>query len=116
MLKEAPAAESGSGVREERVCRCAACSHELALLRERIEVEGAASRRFVNPEGIEFEIAAFRDAPGCSAIGERSAYWSWFAGYDWQVALCGRCAGHVGWNFTGPSGRFFGLILERIQL
>jgi hypothetical protein len=120
VLKEAPSpsssTESGGAVREERVCRCAACGHQLALLRDRIDVEGAASRRFVNPEGVEYEIAGFRDAPGCSLIGERSAYWSWFAGYDWQVALCGRCGRHVGWSFTGAAARFFGLIVERIAL
>jgi len=74
MLKEAPVAESGGAVREERVCRCAACGHELALLRDRVDIEGAPTRRFVNPEGMEYEIAAFRDAPGCSRFGERVAY------------------------------------------
>ena len=103
-------------MREERVCRCAACSHQLALISERIDVEGASTRKFVNPEGVEYEIAAFRDAPGCSLIGEHSSYWIWFAGYAWQVALCGRCGQHVGWSFTGGSSPFFGLIVERIDL
>jgi hypothetical protein len=116
VLKEAPATEAGGAVREERVCRCAACGHQLALLRDRIEVEGAASRRFVNPLGIEYEIAGFRDAAGCTLAGERSAYWIWFAGYDWQAALCGACAGHVGWSFSSAASRFFGLIVEKIVL
>jgi hypothetical protein len=115
MLKEAPAAEAGGAVQEERVCRCAACGHELALLRDRIDVEGAASRRFVNPAGIEYEIAGFREAAGCSLAGEPSSYWSWFAGYAWQIALCGRCGQHLGWCFSGAA-RFFGLIVERIQI
>jgi hypothetical protein len=116
MLKEAPATESGGAVREEPVCRCAACGHELALLRERVDVEGAATRRFVNPGGIEYQITAFRDAPGCSCVGERSGYWIWFAGYAWQIALCGRCGQHVGWSFSGGPAPFFGLIVERIAL
>jgi hypothetical protein len=116
MLKEAPAAESGGAVGEERVCRCAACGHELALLRERIDVEGAPTRSFMNPEGIEYEITAFREAPGCALAGEASSYWSWFAGYSWRVALCGRCGQHVGWSFSGGPSPFFGLIVQRIAL
>ena len=84
-------------------------------MRDRIDVEGAPMRRFVNPQGVEYEIVAFRDAPGCARFGEPISYWTWFAGYSWQAALCGRCGQHVGWSFLGPSP-FFGLILERIAL
>lgn len=26
---------------------------------------------------------------------------SWFHGYGWQIAYCGKCQSHIGWKFTG---------------
>jgi hypothetical protein len=99
---------------EERAVRCRRCGHELARLRDREPLDGAATRSFVNPHGLVFEIAAFRAAAGCAAEGEPSSFWTWFPGHAWQLALCGRCAAHVGWRFTGPS-TFYGLLLDRIE-
>ena len=94
--------------------RGAACGKEIAADRDRIPLEGAATRAFVNPAGIEYVIAGFREAPGCAAQGETSPYWSWFAGFAWQVVACAGCGAHLGWNFTSASERFYGLILDRL--
>lgn len=110
--KEAPDAGGAPVAVEERLWRCAACGHGIA--RERIPLDGAPTRTFVNPAGIEYVIAGFRDAPGCALVGERSSYWGWFPGCLWQVAICAACGAHLGWNFTGESERFYGLILERL--
>ena len=69
----------------------------------------------MNPGGVEYVIAGFREAAGCAAEGERSDYWSWFAGFAWQAAVCRGCGAHLGWSFTGESDAFYGLILERLS-
>jgi peptide methionine sulfoxide reductase MsrB len=40
---------------------------------------------------------------------------TWFAGYAWQVGICGNCDAHLGWIFTSDPHRFYGLILERLR-
>ena len=94
--------------------RCAGCGAAVANDRDRIPLEGAATRAFVNPAGIEFVIAGFRDAPGCAAYGETSPHWSWFPGFVWRIAVCAACGAHLGWSFTSDKDRFYGLILERL--
>ncbi len=94
--------------------RCAACGKEIAADRDRIPLEGAATRTFVNPIGIEYLIAGFREAPGCAGNGEISPYWSWFPGFAWQIVVCSGCGAHLGWTFASESERFYGLILERL--
>ncbi|MGZ6143142.1 MAG: cereblon family protein [Myxococcales bacterium] len=92
--------------------RCAACGHGIA--RNRILLDGAEARAFVNPAGVEYVIGGFREAPGCALSGEPSSWWSWFPGFAWQVAGCGNCGVHLGWSFTGADERFYGLILDRL--
>jgi hypothetical protein len=46
-------------------------------------------------------------------VGGASAEFSWFSGYRWRVALCGRCLGHLGWRFE-QGDSFYGLILDRL--
>jgi hypothetical protein len=101
-------------IAEEGAWRCAACGHEIARDRDRVDLEGAAERAFVNPEGIEFVIIGFRDAPGCRPFGASSTYWSWFEGFAWRVALCGGCGAHLGWSFESGARRFHGLIVRRL--
>lgn len=98
----------------DRAWRCAACGKEVAADRDRIPLEGSPTRSFVNPAGIEYVIAGFREAHGCAAQSERSPYWSWFAGFAWQIAACAGCAAHLGWRFTSASEAFYGLILDRL--
>jgi hypothetical protein len=108
--KEAP--ETGGVATVDPLWRCAACGHGIA--RERIPLEGADTRSFVNPAGIEYVIAGFREAPGCALAGEQSAYWGWFPGFVWQIAVCDACRVHLGWSFTSETARFYGLILDRL--
>jgi hypothetical protein len=102
-------------VRVEEVWRCAACGAEIARDRDRVPLEGSATRAFVNPQGIEYVIAGFREAAGCVSHGERSSYWSWFSGFSWQVSLCGACGAHLGWSFFSESDAFYGLVLDRLS-
>ena|SRR2546430_12751308 len=113
--QSSPESGGAAAVAEERAWRCAACGASIARDGDRIPLEGAAARAFVNPAGIEYLIAGFREAQGCAAAGERSSYWSWFAGYSWQVALCGACGVHLGWRFESDADRFYGLVLDRLS-
>ena len=112
---ESPQADGAAGTAVGRTWRCAACGAEVALDRDRIPLEGEPTRGFVNPAGVEFVIIGFREAAGCAGFGEVSAYWSWFPGFAWQIALCRACGGHLGWSFTGASEDFYGLVLDRLS-
>jgi len=80
-----------------------------------MEVNGAHEHELMNPAGIRFVIACFRDAPGCVGEGPSSMVWSWFPGRAWRVALCKACGVHLGWSFEAEgSAPFFGLIADRI--
>jgi len=103
------------GAEIDRAWRCAACGAEIARDRDRLPLDGAPTRAFVNPEGIEYVIARFREAAGCIPFGERSAYWSWFPGFAWQIALCAACGGHLGWSFHSDREAFYGLVLDRLS-
>jgi hypothetical protein len=97
-------------LRAERVVRCNACGHVLARERDRLPLETST---FVNPAGVVFHIAAFREANGCAVAGDPTTYWTWFPGHAWRYALCGACRVHLGWQFSGAS-TFFGLLVDRI--
>jgi hypothetical protein len=79
----------------------------------RIEMSGAHEHRFVNPHGIEYRIGCFAWAE-LLAVGASSRYWTWFAGFTWQVEVCRGCDEHLGWRFASADSGFHGLILERL--
>ncbi len=95
----------------EKWVRCGSCGHALARESDRVPLE---TTTFVNPAGVVFTLAAFREAPGCAVEGEPTSYWTWFPGHSWQFAFCGACGTHLGWAFSGAS-RFFGLLVERVR-
>jgi hypothetical protein len=114
MLRE-EAQQAGGAARTEAdpFWRCTACGANLARDRDRIPLDGTATRAFVNPDGREYVIAGFADARGCVDASEPSSYWSWFPGCSWQVELCAGCGVHLGWRFSGAA-RFYGLIVDRL--
>jgi len=70
---------------------------------------------FANPHGIVFEIGCFTAVKGCGYVGPPSDEFSWFAGYDWRVAVCFMCLTHLGWFFSSAGKEsFHGLILDRL--
>jgi hypothetical protein len=97
-----------------RRLRCARCGHVITEAEQRIVVGGSHAHRFANPSGWVYEIGCFRHAGGCAPVGEPDAEHTWFAGYRWQVAVCGQCGGHVGWRYQREEAVFHGLILERL--
>lgn len=111
----APRATEETRGEERRVVRCAACDHALTDENARTEKDGKHRHDFVNPSGLAFRIACYRDAPGCVEIGEAETFWSWFSGYSWRIASCAECAAHLGWSYRGRDDAFFGLIVDRIK-
>ncbi len=94
------------------------CRHCLVVITnrsEQIRVNGSFQHTFANPHGIVFEIGCFQNARGCGHVGAPTDEFTWFAGYYWQVAVCGSCLTHIGWRFSARDGGiFFGLILDRL--
>lgn len=109
-----PAPADGGPQASANPLRCSACRTAITVTTERIEMGGAHAHRFRNPLGLEFEIGCFRSAPGCAVTGAATGEHSWFSGFAWRVALCGRCERHLGWQYEGGSSSFYGLILTRL--
>jgi hypothetical protein len=110
---------SGARVRGEREgmpggVRCATCGHEVTTREQLIAVDGASEHERDNPHGYRFRFRCYAHAPGCQALGDQTAMWSWFAGYRWQLAYCRGCSAHLGWAFVSAMNRFFGLIVDRL--
>lgn len=96
---------------------CGQCLLPVALVRDRIRVNGSHRHVFANPHGLLFEIGCFARAPGCVPIGPATPDFSWFPGTTWRVAVCARCGLHLGWLYADQAGSagFFGLILPRLR-
>ena len=100
---------------EDSALYCAFCRHPLTSTTAAISRAGLHQHTFFNPAGIVFEVRCFADAPGCLMRGAPSHEFSWFAGYAWMLALCGRCQAHVGWRYQGEDGHFYGLIAQTLR-
>lgn len=116
-----PARRARDAAEAARAVICAACGSRLTDAAAAIEIAGRHRHTCVNPGGIVYRIACYARAPGCAGDGARSDYYSWFAGYAWQVLVCGGCRAHVGWAFHGggparvhAEADFAGLIADRI--
>ena len=95
--------------------RCAVCEHRITEGAYRREMSGAHEHTFVNPAGFSFRIGCFVAAPGCVHVGAPSEAFSWFPGWKWQIAVCGRCHAHVGWIFRLGGEQFHGLIVSALR-
>ena len=94
---------------------CRECGWIITYVSSKTSVQGAHMHTFANPHGIVYEIGCFSDAPGCAHAGPSTPEFTWFAGFSWRVAVCGKCLAHLGWRFTAKSGAgFYGLILDRL--
>jgi hypothetical protein len=100
---------------DDAAVRCAACAHEIAQRRDAIEMSGSHGHTFVNPSGVVFEVACFREAAGCVEVGDEEATFTWFPGWTWQIAICGSCRAHLGWKFRLAPDAFHGLIRTRLR-
>ena len=73
---------------------------------------------YVNPSGYIHELITLYNTKNLWIIGRPNSEFSWFEGYGWQIAICGRCGGHIGWCFSTESSLspklFYGLSRENI--
>ena len=93
---------------------CVACQQPITDDDQRVERGGAHHHTFVNPGGFSYEIECFLVATGCSYRGVPETAFSWFPGFSWQIAACGRCGAHLGWLFRAPDETFHGFISGRL--
>jgi hypothetical protein len=103
-------------LKEDDALYCAACGHLATRGRWRIAVNGDHAHTLANPAGLIFRVDCYKEAPGARAVGPPTDEFTWFRGYDWQVALCADCEVQLGWQFTGDDSPavFFGLIRPRL--
>jgi len=101
--------------RDDEALRCAACGHSITERSYRCERAGAHEHSFVNPAGHAFRIGCFVAASGCVHVGQPSEAFSWFPGWRWQIAVCGRCRAHVGWIYRLGGQQFHGLIVAALR-
>jgi cereblon len=63
------------------------------------------AQTFVNPHGFLHEVVTVRWAQNLALAGPPTTEFTWYPGYAWEIASCGRCRAHVGWSFTAVSNR-----------
>ena len=77
-----------------------------------------ASQAFVNPHGVMHEVVSVRWAENLVATGTPTTEFTWYPGYAWRIAWCGRCGAHAGWSFVavaeGEPRSFWGLRRDAI--
>lgn len=96
---------------------CANCGGLIATESQRIAIKGEREQSFRNPSGYHHLIGYFQEASGCIAIGEPTAEFTWFEGYEYVFALCTACGNHLGWHYRKPGkAQFYGLVLNRLRL
>lgn len=100
---------------EEKYILCNHCEYRITLPEYQIEVQGEFNHTFLNPAGRIYNIGCFKKAEGCLVLGELTSEWSWFHGFEWQVATCSQCFKHLGWFYSSKTEQtFFGLILDAL--
>lgn len=100
---------------EQDAILCGNCSQVITTISEQLTVQGAHQHAFANPQGVVFEIACFRTAQGCRYSGIPTSEWSWFQGFRWRFAACGKCSHQMGWLFVSDGAfSFNGLIINRL--
>ncbi len=94
---------------------CIKCKFPIAQESDRIQINEKHQHVFANPNGHIYQIGCFARAPGCFVFGDETSYFTWFPGYAWRIALCGKCGTLLGWAFQLKENHFFGLILDKIK-
>ncbi|HVV81964.1 MAG TPA: cereblon family protein [Kofleriaceae bacterium] len=106
------AREDDAGGGHELVC--ATSERTITHDDHRIEVGGAHEHTFVNPGGDVHHLGCFRAATGLRHVGAPEAAFSWFPGFDWQLAFCAGCHTHLGWLYRCAGDSFHGLLLAQL--
>lgn len=101
--------------KEEKDILCRQCEARITSPIHRFEVQGDFEHTFLNPGGQVFRIGCFSSADGCLNLGVPTTDWTWFEGFEWQVAICKQCYVHLGWFYRSSGEKnFYGLILDSL--
>jgi hypothetical protein len=93
---------------------CARCRAEITSVDAKLQMSGAFEHILCNPHGHVFRIGCFSEAPGAASAGEANAFFTWFPGYSWRVAICRSCLAHLGWSYGDEA--FWGLVLDALEI
>ncbi len=93
---------------------CRACGFSITSRDLRTTRNNSHIHTFANPHGHVFTIGCFAGAPGCGHPGPDVTEFTWFPGFAWRLAVCGKCLAHLGWLFTGTDSSFYGLVLDAL--
>ncbi|MCG8379664.1 MAG: cereblon family protein [Proteobacteria bacterium] len=110
-----PQAEQENSVESEQTKKlfCHVCKHHITDLDQAISINNSHTHTFTNPAGYTYTINCFRSATGCLTVGDPTNEFTWFGGYEWQIALCQSCKEQLGWLFTNDN-EFYALINDRL--
>ena len=61
------------------------------------------AQTFLNQHGFLHEVVTVRWVQNLAPAGPPTTEFTWYPGYAWEVACCGRCRAHVGWAFGAVS-------------
>eukprot|EP00899_Mesostigma_viride_P010433 jgi/Mesvir1/19391/Mv10426-RA.1 len=83
------------------VLRCRTCRARVADAKDvfSLSMDGPVAA-YVNTNGFVHEAVTVRHVSGLQLEGDPQTEHSWFPGYAWTIAYCGRCGEHMGWRFT----------------
>lgn len=102
-------------VEETNKLLCSFCKNHITDIGEAIPINSAHTHTFTNPAGFVYTVSCYRTAPGCLTISDKTDEFSWFPGYEWQIALCNSCQEQLGWLFSNEN-QFYALIANRLIL
>ena len=106
--------QEGETEKEKESILCKYCKNVITTAEYTTTVNGQHAHIFKNPAGITFHIGCFSKAWGCFTYGIPTDEVTWFAGFNWCVALCAHCFSHLGWYYQSDGESFFGLILTNL--
>ncbi len=100
---------------EDQPILCQRCRTVITTKAAAIELAGQHAHQLINPAGVTYEVVLYREA-NCQVQGPPTPEHTWFAGFTWQIALCGHCSAHLGWLYTKPESLgFYGLIKSQLM-
>jgi hypothetical protein len=114
MTKAQPTEATQPAVQRDDAIRCKACEHAVTRQRHALERDGRHEHTFRNPAGYSFHVLCYGEAEGSRAEGHPTTAATWFPGFAWSFALCGRCGEHLGWWYSSATESFAGLIATRL--
>ena len=97
----------------EKRLLCMHCRQFITHESDSVVINGQHIHTCMNPGGYEYTFGCYLQAPGCLAVGGATFDHTWFANYNWRIAICSGCHEHMGWLFSNEE-HFFALIQEKL--